>query len=85
VKEPPHSLALAWKFEKWGLPYAGGYFEQPLRVMREAEAALAVWQAFSSRAAAARAKKLFEWSEEYPQWAALCAEVEQWRGEADYS
>lgn len=79
MKEPPHSLALAWKFEKWGLPYGGGYFEQPLRVMREAEAALVVYQAFSSRAAAAKAEKMFEWSEQHRGWAELCAEVEQLR------
>lgn len=76
MNAPPHSLALAWKFEKWGLPYGGGYFDQPLRVMREAEAALAVWQAFSSRAAAMKARQLLEWSEQQPGWAALCAEVE---------
>lgn len=49
--------------------------------MREADSALAVWQAFSSRAAAARAKKLVEWSEQYADYARLCGELEQIQNE----
>jgi hypothetical protein len=73
--EPPPDLVMGWRLKQWrALPFSGGLFDQPLQMMSRMEAALNTYDAFSARLRT----KAPEFTEQYPEWALFCAEVDRW-------
>lgn len=45
---PPKDLALYWQIQRYGLPFAGGFMDQPAGMLRRSETAGNVYEAYSS-------------------------------------
>lgn len=78
---PPCELELAWDIEKWGLPEAGGYLNQPLELMTRLNWALVTYNAFKGW----KGKDAVKFSEAFPETVEFCYEIVKWREEAESS
>ncbi|MEM7343000.1 MAG: hypothetical protein AAF485_02045 [Chloroflexota bacterium] len=75
MSEAPHALTIAWGCQRWGtLPQMGGYFQQPLKLMRQMDMALTLYAAVKS---AERAEDSVEWTRKNPEMARLYSLFEQ--------
>jgi hypothetical protein len=77
--EKPFELRQHDRWDKWGLPRAGGLNAQPLAKFVKAETAHYVYTAFKSRADAAENKRAAEWMQANPHMARFCKEVDEMR------
>ena len=63
MSKPPHELVDAWVSQKWGLPYSGGWKQQPVGMFEKMTTALHVYESVKRWRAS---KNWAKWARENP-------------------